>query len=104
MAGMLGYNRRMNDFDFIDFIRDTMAFLADSWQIILAVPVVVVGWQRAKRRLGRTADNCANRAMSVRHIGHGAINLNLGIKTAALVYTGHAPGVHIGPVAEMRID
>ena len=62
------------------------------------------GWDSAADRLEAAADNCAKRALSKVHHATGSIPLTMGIKAGALVYTGHAPGFHIGPVAEMRID
>ena len=90
--------------DFNDFFWILIGRIADVLEIIGAMWVAVVLWKIAGQRLGRTADNCAERALSKAHHVNGSIPLSIGIKTAALVYTGHAPGVHIGPVAEMRID
>ena len=83
----------MNDLS--EFIKDSIVWTSDTVQFLVAVSLVVAVWRRAGRRLNYTADNCAKRAMSVRHICHGAINLSMGIKATALVYTGHPPEVRI---------
>ena len=62
------------------------------------------GWDSAAGRLDAAATNCAKRALSKAHHGNGSITLSMGIKAARLVFTGHPPGVHIGPSAEVRIN
>ena len=60
------------------------------------------GWDSAASRLKADADKLGGPALSKAHHINGSITISMPI--GALVHTGHPPGIHIGPVAEIGID
>jgi hypothetical protein len=75
-----------------DDIREAMRWFIDVVACGSAVAYVATKWEKAQHR----RDSVGKRALSKAHHINGSVTLTLGIKAAALVYTGHRPGIRIG--------